>query len=511
MADRRSLAPFTSDDHDFPPATSSNDNLWSASSAVSTRLANLRRALEQTREQARSRIQIAGSERYSSSRASPRFPTDWPRRRRTRDSSYATPLSPPGSNALPHSDTERQPASDGHGGADADADAEEQGRRKRRKLHHPMADAAFRYGWHGQVEPGLLKLSVESCDGNVHDDHGGIYYGPQNILKHDKSVYCTRDSTCNIVLRHHDFSPFTLEKLHILAPENGFTAPLKEGLIYVAMDRTDLLPYLEPTSQRVPRSFAPASPTRRDRDSDNHHISFLESLNDPEVSRALLHTQSRDRSPSDAPSPIAFNNAEHGDTDSLTPDSFTSAMRGPSWPALAPSHLRRANARRAADMHACEEQAESSHDEDTQVVMLSDDEVIWPEVPSRADVLEDRQRRERRVAIVDDEDNYGWDTRFHTVHSRPGRARRPNFRRKERGIMLPSPQLGQVKGDGVTCARFHIKDGKHKVAIRFDPPVSGTHILLKLQTPYVGKNIDIQTVLASGYAGPRFFPAIELR
>lgn len=110
------------------------------------------------------------------------------------------------------------------------ADELDDGRRrgaKRRKLRHAEhADARpFTYGYYGQVEAGRLKLHLESCDGEIHDDRGRIYYGPENILQHDQSVYCTKSSRCNIVLRHHDSSPFTLERLYIIAPENGFTAP----------------------------------------------------------------------------------------------------------------------------------------------------------------------------------------------------------------------------------------------------------------------------------------------
>ena len=40
---------------------------------------------------------------------------------------------------------------------------------------------------------------------------------------------------------------------------------------------------------------------------------------------------------------------------------------------------------------------------------------------------------------------------------------------------------------------------------------SGRFILIKLWSPFSGGNIDIQSVVAHGFAGPRFFPSIELR
>lgn len=100
---------------------------------------------------------------------------------------------------------------------------------KRRKLDQysiPTSNRpTFKYGHYGQVEPGRLMLDLVSCDGDTHDERGPIYFGPENILKHDKSVYSSKSSKCNIVLRHHDGTAFCLEKLYIVAPDRGFTAP----------------------------------------------------------------------------------------------------------------------------------------------------------------------------------------------------------------------------------------------------------------------------------------------
>lgn len=62
-------------------------------------------------------------------------------------------------------------------------------------------------------------------------------------------------------------------------------------------------------------------------------------------------------------------------------------------------------------------------------------------------------------------------------------------------------------------ASFCIKEDKTKCTIRFDPPVSGRFILLKMWSSHHGPsaNIDIQGVVAKGFAGPRYFPAVELR
>lgn len=62
-------------------------------------------------------------------------------------------------------------------------------------------------------------------------------------------------------------------------------------------------------------------------------------------------------------------------------------------------------------------------------------------------------------------------------------------------------------------ACFFIERDKSKCSIKFDPPVSGRFVLLKLWSPNhteVG-NIDIQSIVCKGFAGPRFFPASQLR
>lgn len=61
-------------------------------------------------------------------------------------------------------------------------------------------------------------------------------------------------------------------------------------------------------------------------------------------------------------------------------------------------------------------------------------------------------------------------------------------------------------------AHFFIEKDKNKCTIRFDPPVTGRFILLKMWSPHQDpqKNIDIQAVVAKGFAGPRFCPAVEL-
>lgn len=57
--------------------------------------------------------------------------------------------------------------------------------------------------------------------------------------------------------------------------------------------------------------------------------------------------------------------------------------------------------------------------------------------------------------------------------------------------------------------QFNIERDKSKCTLKFDPPVSARFILLKLWSPH--SNIDIQYVVAKGFAGPRYFPAVTMR
>jgi hypothetical protein len=104
-------------------------------------------------------------------------------------------------------------------------------RTKRRRLDHdllPTSQPPIKYGHYGQVVPGRLKLNIISCDGGEHRDprHPSTYLGPENLLRHDKSVYCSERPSSGILLRHADDSPFCLDKLQYIAPAFHFPTHL---------------------------------------------------------------------------------------------------------------------------------------------------------------------------------------------------------------------------------------------------------------------------------------------
>ncbi|TIA42712.1 hypothetical protein D6C78_00865 [Aureobasidium pullulans] len=483
-------------DYDYPSATASPDD--AAATAAPTRVDRLRRVVQRNSELRRESEEAERNARWAP-------PPSRLRRRRYRNlDDQSPPRFTRNTSALD------QPPSD--------LDEPRQHNVKRRKLAH---EPNYKYGHYGQVDPGRLKLELESCDGEVHnEERSGIDFGPENILKHDKSVYCSRASKCNIVLRHHDDSTFCLEKLYIIAPENGFTAPVKEGLVYVGMSRDDLQPYINSSTQHYDYLNPPRSPPSR-RTHDPVRLSLLESMHDPEVARAM-----RTRRGAGFFSPVESTADDQSQDNDDPEDAWNSipTTRDASWPPVDPS--RPVPGTSDIDGRNCDEPGDARDSPEGHIVVLSDEEITWPEDPTRPDVLADRRRRERNLREYDDEDI--WDSRYRTNFARLRSMRQPQMSAERTEAARLSPEPDQYKSDTVARARFKIKDNRHRIAIKFDPPVyvaqergsrnltdilnrSGTHILLKLQTPYVNKNIDIQTVMATGFAGPRYFPVVQFK
>jgi hypothetical protein len=103
-------------------------------------------------------------------------------------------------------------------------DEEVRRRLKRRKLDHEEDKPSYPsvgYGHFGQVVAGPLKMEIVSCDGG----HFKSLYRAENMLRNDKSVYCSESSRCNLMLRHQGETLFSLERIIIKAPDLGFTAP----------------------------------------------------------------------------------------------------------------------------------------------------------------------------------------------------------------------------------------------------------------------------------------------
>ena len=185
-----------------------------------------------------------------------------------------------------------------------------------------------------------------------------------------------------------------------------------------------------------------------------------------------------------------------------------------------------------------EETHQTSFSENSIPFTLLSDEESGPEDDSPQEVLDYRLRRRRMQRNHHEIDD--WEPTDPTwsysradgtvVHRNVPRGGSPWARptgrletmlTRTRPLHSPSPdapdQGGMVRtrtpqpavdNPNVQAARFHIKRGKSTVTVKFDPPVSARYVLLKL---WAGKsNVDVQSVTVKGYAGPRFFPAMQL-
>ncbi|KAI9714754.1 MAG: hypothetical protein M1820_000043 [Bogoriella megaspora] len=166
-----------------------------------------------------------------------------------------------------------------------------QHRTKRRKIESSAAAATgftnHKYGWEGQVDAGRLHMEIVSCDGGYYaEDTDSTMYRPENVLKRDKSVYCTKRSKCDMILRHEGETPFSVEKIVIKAPDRGFTAPVQEGMIFVAMTTDDLLRRTANYTVDYVAERASSPPTPSAGSRSRERLTLLESLNDPAMNEA---------------------------------------------------------------------------------------------------------------------------------------------------------------------------------------------------------------------------------
>lgn len=411
-----------------------------------------------------------------------------------------------------------------------------------------------------------MKLELVSCDGGEHIDprHPAQFLGVKNVLRHDKSVYCSERPSTSIVLRHADDTPFCLEKLHVVGPEHGFTAPVREGLVYVGMTMDDLKKYMDPPpwarregldappymrNQGLARSRRLPPPPRRtffgSLRSSPERLSLSDALRDPEVNAAL---ESRERT--QALIAEAANDLNSPDSGYYGED-FGFGRTDPE------AHCDIPSISSSSDGPDVVVNPDGEH---VPVTVLSDEDA-GPEETSTQDVLDFRlqrlrlMRRRYELDSWDHEDRWSGlnGLRFETNGDReregsntlsrldalmsrarmrdtPGAGSRsppPAPSSGDHYLSIPDPTSSfSAPGDepepaasaaaddpaaddpNVRGARFSIKKGKHKVAIRFDPPISGRFMLLKLWANR--SNVDVQSVIAKGFGGPRYFIAREL-
>ncbi|WAO92825.1 Hypothetical protein NCS54_01034800 [Fusarium falciforme] len=385
-------------------------------------------------------------------------------------------------------------------------------RHKRRKLDSDRLTPAFkgfRYGKYGQVEPGQLRMEIVSCDGGMFSNESS--YAAENILKDDTSVYCTKGNRCNIVLRHQGATVFTLRELVIKAPASmNYSHPVREGMVFVAMDQDDML-------SRTAHYQIQYMPPRGGEESGSGEGDF----------RALQ------------PIPTETISIQHHDNGTTTTRYRPAYYRGnsddyePRHPQMPREFL--------WDLPNFRVTAEYSDDEEDEY----DGRRFLRRAPNRIgslpfETLDSESDDGAEIfdpEYLDDHHPSHWRL-YSSAANTSGSGFPPSSRRRERererdrerdrssnSMSLTEAweahnsatqeAVRAVGGGGLLSphARFFIEEKKSKCTIRFDPPVSGRFILLKMWSSHhdPASNIDIQSIIARGYAGPRYFPSVQLR
>ncbi|KAL4865460.1 hypothetical protein BDV12DRAFT_174565 [Aspergillus spectabilis] len=367
----------------------------------------------------------------------------------------------------------------------------------------------FRYGQYGQVVPGTLKMVLASCDGGTYEPVCDSS-GPENILRNDSSVYCTKSDRCNLILKHHGETPFCLKKLVIKAPKSGYDAPIQAGVVFVSMSADDLLARtaqyqiqyagsrnhrahrrsgLQPSQEYLNSYRTPLQTLERtawmnfdcssDSDTDVSQIPGASSSYTPDQAAEFRVTTEYDERPEGTEPEIIRGNltlAQQAEVARLE--------RGAVYP--------------MEDDFLCSDTEDSDSDEDDNPETIA--------YNSRRRELQRQVRAMRRQYAMEQDE---LPRRRHipntiqpippSAPSAPSAPRSgPTIRPSNAGLMKP-------------LAQFFIKRPKSSVSLVFDPPPSGRYILIKLWSPFNAGNIDIQSVIAHGFAGPRFFPAAGAR
>lgn len=435
-------------------------------------------------------------------------------------------------------------------------------RSKRRKLQHDTHEkneyTCYKYGYRGQVVPGRLRMDIVSCDGGEHrkDNTPGLYR-VQNVLRNDKSVYCSESSQCNLLLKHMGEAPFALEKVVIRAPDRGFNAPVQEGLIFVSMSADELLSStaaycMQYRSQSPLRSPSPLSHSEDDV-SGEEPLLLREAMNDSRIWQQMSQAHQATRmDTSDSLESLQRRSDELlravswlSNSDRLDQLAFDHLTR-PERQQRPHSDSERRRILRQMVEHEEEQDADNcDHAADepynnalglsaptpppfTVTTATEEDESDSNEEMPSAAVAQDRRRRESRWQPESDEEEDEYMTRIgrlHRVQALDYTAYDEWRERRENGILepirparvatpsriaiteTPSPADGLIPPH----ARFFIAKNKNKITIKFTPAISGKHVLLKLWSPKHDGNIDIESVQFHGYSGPRFFPATQPR
>ncbi|KAL8914074.1 MAG: hypothetical protein Q9171_001189 [Xanthocarpia ochracea] len=355
-------------------------------------------------------------------------------------------------------------------------------RSKRRKLNDGVPTKSFgpNYGYRGQVAPGRLRMEIVFCDGGLHES-GNEKYCPENILRNDLSVYCSLASKCDLVLRHQGGAPFCLQKLLIKAPENGFTAPIQEGMVFVTMENEGLIRkasryVLRESSSPSPPSSPSSSPQSPDLLIDRYPALDSTPRRTPDHNRPPSRRRTNDGTDRVIPPPISnFGGTAFPRRDQHRNERTTSRHQNANL-----TNARRIPSTRSIDvLTTTNEPLSSRFNVSIDCENHSDDE----EESSSEATLADRLYRDRIPSSHDDSDEDPDLARYlyrsgERRRSIPSSSRRHGRRATPRKIELRPPSAAEDGGQEeqnadllVPHAIIFIEKEKSMVSIKFDPPV----------------------------------------
>ncbi|BCS20201.1 uncharacterized protein APUU_20633A [Aspergillus puulaauensis] len=381
---------------------------------------------------------------------------------------------------------------------------------KRRKLDsddNRESVQDLRYGQYGQVVPGTLKMELASCDGGTFEPVCETS-GPENILLNDSSVYCTKSDRCNLILKHRGEAPFCLKKLVIKAPKSGYDAPIQAGMVFVSMSADDLLARTAQYQIQYAGSRGHRGHRRSGMQPSQEYMNSYRTPLQTLERASLAGFDSPSDSDTDTSEPAGASSSYNTDQTSefhVTTDyderSDGTELDRPGDHFSIPQAPEPGRLGRVGTMYPmdddflCSDTGDSGSDED-------DTSETHSYNSRRRDLQRQVRAMRRQYALEQDE----LPRRRHvpnTIQPIPPAAPsapRPGPTTRSTGVGLMKP-----------LTQFFIKRPKSSVSLNFDPPPSGRYILIKLWSPYNAGNIDIQSVVAHGFAGPRFFPAAGLR
>ncbi|VUC29032.1 unnamed protein product, partial [Clonostachys rosea] len=405
---------------------------------------------------------------------------------------------------------------------------EDNRRNKRRKIDADRLApkiSRIRYGKHGSVEPGALRMEISSCDGGSYASSNPSSYAAENLLKNDDTVYCTKGNRCNIVLRHEGGAPFTLHELIIKGPTSiNYSHPIREGMVFVAMRQDDVLTrtaqyqiQYSPLPQRDPLVTTPERDSLPSRTTRYHH----DGSTTTRFRRAHAYgNEDEGYRMAQMPPEFSSNLPEFGVTTVCNDDDLD-------------EHGRRISRRAPNRIGSLPFESRDSDEENNNYNTTRNNIATYTYTPPDLDLddflaanhpanLSHIIRLPRPQRDLDRESHAQSQSQSQSQHQNQNQSQSQSHTSDSFSMSFAEAleahnnatqeAVRAVGGELLAPhARFYIDKRSSTCALTFDPPISGRFILLKMWNSHhdTSSNIDIQTVMARGYAGGRYFPTTD--